>query len=163
MSRPGGGSGNRYETSLAYGDPWPDFLGIHAVLSAHVCLSLWWGPWSTLPRDNRAGRPPAKRIWDVDNTCDFSIRKCQTWETQMRVKAVETVELGTWVKVNGFVPGVPTVFHLVPEIQVNYQDHKVSPGDVLGRTLIGVKVGEKVTIDLGGDRLELTVLDLGPD
>ena len=81
----------------------------------------------------------------------------------MRVKAVETVEPGMWVEVDGFVPGVQTVFHLVPETQVNYQEHKISPGDVMGRKLIGVKVGEKVTIDLGVDRLELRVLALGRD
>lgn len=81
----------------------------------------------------------------------------------MSAPAVEQVELGTWVEVSGFVPGVTSVFHLVPETEVSCRDHRVSGSSVLGSALLGARVGDTVPIDLYGDQLRLTVLEVGRD
>ena len=81
----------------------------------------------------------------------------------MSVDVVEEVESGTWVKVAGFVPGAKSVFHLIPETDSNWREHKVSVGSRFGRALLGAKVGDIVPFDLFGDQLKLTVVEVGRD
>jgi len=81
----------------------------------------------------------------------------------MSALAVERVQLGTWVKVSGFVPGVKSVFHLVTETEVSRRDHKVSVSSGLGSAMLNAKVGDTIQIDLYDEQLKLTVLEVGRD
>lgn len=76
----------------------------------------------------------------------------------------QTVELGTWVKVSGLVPGAETMLRFVPESEVNYFQHRLPTDSLLGEALIDVEVGDTVQLDaLGNDQMELTVLAAGRD
>jgi transcription elongation GreA/GreB family factor len=77
----------------------------------------------------------------------------------MTVATLDTVEPGTWVRVRGLVPGAETVVHFVPDAEVNYFEHKLPAGSLLGEALLGARVGDAV--DLGNDQMELTVLEMG--
>ena len=82
----------------------------------------------------------------------------------MSAQTLETVEPGTLVKVRGLVPGEETVIHFVPESEVNYFQHKLSPDSLLGEALMDVSVGDKVHFDaLDNDLRELTVVKVGRD
>lgn len=82
----------------------------------------------------------------------------------MSAQTLETVEIGTWVKMHGLVPGEGTVIHFVPESEVNYSQHKLPPDSFLGEALRDVAVGDKVHFDaLGNDLWELMVMEVGRD
>lgn len=80
---------------------------------------------------------------------------------EMAVDLAEKIELGAWAKVDGLLPGVETVFHIVPDAQVDYGRHKVSLSDVWGRALLGAEVGDDVSVNIQGERLTLRILELG--
>jgi transcription elongation GreA/GreB family factor len=80
----------------------------------------------------------------------------------MNVQALDKVEIGTWCRVTGFVPGTETVFHFVPDSEVDYDKHKVPMKGPL-RALIGAEAGDKVVADFAGEKVELAVLEVGPD
>jgi len=79
----------------------------------------------------------------------------------MELPKTNEVDIGTRVKVRGFVPGTDTVFHFVTDNEVNYHQHKVPMKGPLGTALRGAKVGDRVRVDLGGDIIQLEVLELG--
>lgn len=81
----------------------------------------------------------------------------------MKPPTAAKVDIGTWVRVRGFVPGTDTVFHFVPDNEVNYRRHKVPTKGPLGGALVGALVGDRVRADLGGEIIELEVLELGRD
>lgn len=76
----------------------------------------------------------------------------------------QTIELGTWVKVSGLIPGAETILRFVPQSEVNYFQHRLPTDSLLGEALMGAEVGDRVQLDaLGNDRMELTVLAAGRD
>ena len=80
----------------------------------------------------------------------------------MSVATVQKVGIGTWCRVTGFVPGRETVFHFVPESEVNYYKHRIAPRGPLS-ALMGAKAGDKVVAEFTDEELELTVLEVGRD
>jgi transcription elongation GreA/GreB family factor len=78
-------------------------------------------------------------------------------------QTVEKVQLGTWVKVSGFVPGVDTVLRFVPDREVDYRQFKVPTRGPLAEALLGAKVGDKPVLTLRGRKIPLTVLEVGSD
>jgi len=80
----------------------------------------------------------------------------------MSDQSLDKVDIGTWCRVSGFVPGIETVFHFVPESEVDYDMHKVPLKGPL-RALSGAKPGDKVVADFAGEKVELAVLEVGPD
>jgi len=80
----------------------------------------------------------------------------------MTEQPAETVTIGTWVKVTGFVPGEEEVFHFVPEDEVDYQKNKIPPYSPLAVALAGAKEGDKISFHPPAGDVELTVLEIGP-
>lgn len=81
----------------------------------------------------------------------------------MNAQIGEKVDIGTWVKVRGFVPGVDTIFYFVPESEVNYHKHKIPMKGPLGSALVGAEVGDRVRVNFGAETVELEVLNVGRD
>lgn len=71
------------------------------------------------------------------------------------------VDVGTWVKITGFVPGEEEVFHVVPESETDVLDNKIPPSNPLARVLSGAKAGDRVVFTPPAGRVELTVLEVG--
>lgn len=71
------------------------------------------------------------------------------------------VDVGTWVKVTGFVPGEEEVFHVVPEAKTDLLEGKIPPSSPLARVLHGARAGDRVMFHPPAGRVELTVLEVG--
>lgn len=75
--------------------------------------------------------------------------------------SVETVDLGTWVKVQE-QDGGEEVFHIVQNSETDYLENKISPDNPVGNALMGSKPGEVVVIDGPRGKVEFCVLEVGP-
>jgi transcription elongation GreA/GreB family factor len=79
----------------------------------------------------------------------------------MARQKVDATHPGTWVRVDGLVPGEKTTLYFVPEEDVNYSRHRLPLDSLLGETLAGTEVGDKVVLDSLDDLVELEVLEIG--
>ena len=73
---------------------------------------------------------------------------------------VETVVVGTWVKLTGFQPGEEEVFQIVPEGRADYLKNEIPSDNPLARAIKGAKAGDKVPFHFPGGEVELTVLEV---
>jgi transcription elongation GreA/GreB family factor len=72
------------------------------------------------------------------------------------------VERGGWVRLRGLRPiGEDVVFLDDARTPPPLHAHVISPTSLLGRLLIGCRVGETVVFDAAGGRVALTILDAG--
>ena len=60
-----------------------------------------------------------------------------------------SVDVGTWVKITGFVPGEEEVFHVVAESETDILDNKIPPSNPLARVLHGARAGDAILIGIG--------------
>ncbi len=74
---------------------------------------------------------------------------------------VQTVELGSWAKVAGLLPGTRTIVRFVPDNEVDYGAHKVPRNSLLGDALLGARAGDKVLLNPSYEPVELEVLAVG--
>jgi len=81
----------------------------------------------------------------------------------MSEQTIGKVAIGSWVRVTGFVPGIETVFHFVCENEVDWNNHKIRQKGPLWDALGGAEVGSRVLVDLGGETVELEILEVGRD
>ena len=79
----------------------------------------------------------------------------------MKEQCPDSIAVGTWAKVTGFVPGEEEVFHIVPDVEADPLDNKIPPGSPLARALMGAKEGDVVIFRPPSGEVELTVLKLG--
>jgi transcription elongation GreA/GreB family factor len=79
----------------------------------------------------------------------------------MNGRPVNEVDVGTWVKIAGFVPGQEEVFELVPHDEADYDENKIPPSSPLARVLVGAKVGDSVQFSPPAGTVELRILDAG--
>ena len=78
------------------------------------------------------------------------------------VDKTETVKVNCRVTIVGFEPGVKEeTYWIVEDSQANPQDNKLPASSPLARALIGACVGDKVSFDPPGGRVDLTVVDVG--
>ena len=72
------------------------------------------------------------------------------------------MERGGWVRIRGLRPtGEDVVFLSDDGVHRPLHAHVISPGSLLGRLLIGCRVGDNVVFDAAGGRVTLTILDAG--
>ncbi len=73
----------------------------------------------------------------------------------------QSVAVGTWVKVSGFVPGEEEIFHIVPQTEADVIENKIPPSNPLARVLEGAKPGDKVVFQPPAGEVELVILEVG--
>jgi transcription elongation factor GreA len=75
--------------------------------------------------------------------------------------SVETVAVGTWVKVLEKGSGDAEVFHVVEPREANYVENKISPDNPMGRVLFGSKLGDEVALDGPTGTVKFSFLEVG--
>jgi transcription elongation factor GreA len=79
----------------------------------------------------------------------------------MNGQQVDEVDVGTWVKITGFVPGQEEVFELVSQDEADYDENKIPPSSPLAHLLVGAKVGDTIRFHPPAGEVELRILDAG--
>lgn len=73
-----------------------------------------------------------------------------------------TVPANGWVEVKGFESDTETErFFLVPPEQSDVTENKIPTSSPLAKVLVGKQVGETVTFEPPGGKVELTIVDCG--
>jgi len=74
---------------------------------------------------------------------------------------VDTVQVGTWVKVVQDDSGEHEVFHIVESPQTDYLENRIPPENPVGRALMGSQMGEEVAINGPKGKVKFTVMEMG--
>lgn len=75
--------------------------------------------------------------------------------------SVESVAVGTWVKVVEHGSCDEEVFHIVERGKANYAENRIPADNPMGRALLGSKPGEDIAIDGPKGTVTFSVLEVG--
>lgn len=78
-----------------------------------------------------------------------------------RNNAVESVAIGTWVKVVEHGTGEEEVFHIVENREADVLENKIPPDNAFSGALLGSKPGEEVAVDGPNGTVKFSVLEVG--
>lgn len=71
-----------------------------------------------------------------------------------------TVQLLTWVKIKNITKDIITEYKIVPEHEISIKENKISPLSPIGKSLMGHKVGDKISVVVPVGKIELEILDI---
>ena len=75
--------------------------------------------------------------------------------------SVESVAVGTWVKVVEKGSGEEEVFQIVDGRDANYLENKIPKDNPMGSALIGSRPGEEVALDGPNGTVKFSILEIG--
>jgi len=81
----------------------------------------------------------------------------------MRSQATEEVQQEVWIKLRVLTPDEESfegVFHLVSDDEVDRDERNVAVNSLLGKALLGTKVGDEISLETKEGPLKLAVLEL---
>jgi len=81
----------------------------------------------------------------------------------MKAQTTEEIQQEVWIKLRVLTPDEESfegVFHLVSDDEVDRDEHNVALSSLLGKALLGTKVGDEVSLETKEGALKLAVLEL---
>ena len=71
-----------------------------------------------------------------------------------------TVQLLTWVKIRNINKDTITEYRIVPEHEISIKENKISSLSPIGKSLMGARVGDRISVDVPVGKIELEILEI---
>ncbi len=118
----------------------------------------------------------AREKGDISENAEYEVAKQALTDLQNRMNKIGillanahiiegiiddgTVQLLTWVKIKNINKDTITEYKIVPEHEISIKENKISPLSPIGKSLMGARVGDKISVDVPAGRIELEILDI---
>ncbi len=71
-----------------------------------------------------------------------------------------TVHLLSWVEIKNITKNTTIEYKIVPEHEINIKENKISPLSPIGKSLMGKKIGDKISVTVPSGKIELEIMNI---